>query len=694
MGVWPLVRITALALAAVALCAALAAPPAVASEEPAEASQPTTITTTLYPGWNMVGWVGPPAIVSDLYDSIPTLHQAWRWNAEQRQYEPLARTGAGSRIPILPGDALWLRVGGDAPVEWTRAVSDDGVLLELRAGRNFVAWTGRDGVSIEEALARFGDGLERVWQFDPTEQRYRLYHPAAATNSLTELKKGSTILVELSRDARWWQSGTAQTEFVYRGNVPVELQMSFTAEIEQIITFFAERYGITPPAFSIFLDSESPWLIASGPDIWLHTAYAHRPSVIAATYMSMFTSHLGYHMGPPFWPYWFTVGISRYAADLYVRERDGRTHDDIRAGRVANVWWHSPDPVDLSEKRWTHGPAPDGVLSVGALAVQWLVGHAAASARGDDFRPLEPGGLDPQGEGDAFVGYYRPQRPGSTWDDALESMFGITAEDFHGAFGEYLFALIGSTWPHLRDNWSTPAVFYLEDVPYQKQDEIDALLRDTETFFRERFVAGGADYTLIVGTQEGTPLREAYRLLWGKDLDHGLCETNREYVYIAALECLHDSQVVWRYQQVLLQQLIPWGPDGTPRTDDGRDPRGPRWFSVGVAQYLSGVHPLITPETDWSGAVHQARWTALPLSSMETYASEEAVPERAAFDSLSFLALWWLTERAGDPAIFDYYRRLPESETWEEAFEAAFGITVDDFYEEFEAYRSRVAPPN
>ena len=36
---------------------------------------------------------------------------------------------------------------------------------------------------------------------------------------------------------------------------------------------------------------------------------------------------------------------------------------------------------------------------------------------------------------------------------------------------------------------------------------------------------------------------------------------------------------------------------------------------------------------------------------------------------------------------------VPESETWEEAFESAFGIGVDEFYEEFEAYRAEVAPP-
>ena len=38
-------------------------------------------------------------------------------------------------------------------------------------------------------------------------------------------------------------------------------------------------------------------------------------------------------------------------------------------------------------------------------------------------------------------------------------------------------------------------------------------------------------------------------------------------------------------------------------------------------------------------------------------------------------------------AHFEFFRLLPASASWEEAFEAAFGIAVDDFYEAFEEYR-------
>ena len=86
-----------------------------------------------------------------------------------------------------------------------------------------------------------------------------------------------------------------------------------------------------------------------------------------------------------------------------------------------------------------------------------------------------------------------------------------------------------------------------------------------------------------------------------------------------------------------------------------------------------------------------ARQTAKLLNSVSTWEGHQEDSSQGV--ALAFLAVEWLADRAGDAAIFDYYRLLPDSETWEEAFDAAFGIAIDDFYEAFEAYRARVAPP-
>ena len=61
--------------------------------------------------------------------------------------------------------------------------------------------------------------------------------------------------------------------------------------------------------------------------------------------------------------------------------------------------------------------------------------------------------------------------------------------------------------------------------------------------------------------------------------------------------------------------------------------------------------------------------------------------------ALAFLAAGRLVARAGEPALFAYYRALPSSANWGEAFETVFGITADEFYEAFEPYLAEVAPP-
>ena len=63
------------------------------------------------------------------------------------------------------------------------------------------------------------------------------------------------------------------------------------------------------------------------------------------------------------------------------------------------------------------------------------------------------------------------------------------------------------------------------------------------------------------------------------------------------------------------------------------------------------------------------------------------MPDREA-KALSFLAADWLLARAGERAIFEYYRLRQSTDDWKDAFEGAFGITIDEFYQEFAEYRA------
>ncbi len=56
---------------------------------------------------------------------------------------------------------------------------------------------------------------------------------------------------------------------------------------------------------------------------------------------------------------------------------------------------------------------------------------------------------------------------------------------------------------------------------------------------------------------------------------------------------------------------------------------------------------------------------------------------------VGFLATEWLVERAGPAALLDFFRFGGH----QAAFEAAFGMTLDEFHDSFEEHRQEVAPP-
>ena len=112
------------------------------------------------------------------------------------------------------------------------------------------------------------------------------------------------------------------------------------------------------------------------------------------------------------------------------------------------------------------------------------------------------------------------------------------------------------------------------------------------------------------------------------------------------------------------------------------------WLQIGTELYTRHAYLEAAGEgvrsrfqTDFAFAVAPA---LQPLSSMETISATNAA--RGQVEALDFLAVEWLANHAGEPAVFEYYRVLPSSTSPAEAFEQAFGLTLDDLYEQFEAY--------
>ena len=120
----------------------------------------------------------------------------------------------------------------------------------------------------------------------------------------------------------------------------------------------------------------------------------------------------------------------------------------------------------------------------------------------------------------------------------------------------------------------------------------------------------------------------------------------------------------------------------------------PEWLDAGSELYVLAQARHAPGSEDAlryrDGQVVGAAETAVPLRELERGANPSEVTSRAV-RGLSFLAVEWLAEHAGEPAIFEFFRRLPSSADWESAFERAFAISVEDFVGAFEEYRAQAS---
>ena len=128
---------------------------------------------------------------------------------------------------------------------------------------------------------------------------------------------------------------------------------------------------------------------------------------------------------------------------------------------------------------------------------------------------------------------------------------------------------------------------------------------------------------------------------------------------------------------------------------------GPYWLLEGSAVYVevrTGAHEglLEYGESSFAEAkawrMAQARETAAPLQSLETQKAVFAVGDISY--TLGFMATDFLVDNFGGLlALVSFYDAIGPDMTWQAAFRSTFGISIDEFYAEFEAYRLEHFPP-
>ena len=681
------------AVVIVALAAGLASAHGAAS---AQAPATDTVTTPLQPGWNLIGWMGPGTTAEDLFDKIPALQVVAAWDDEAGRYR-WARRGGTAPLAlerISRGRGLFLWLGGTRSAPWTRPASVEGMLLTLPSGYSLVGWAGLDGTPIAEAVGRFGDALVGASRWNAATQSYQRYEPGSEepADGMPALNHGDALWVELSEERRWWQSGTERTRFAFEAPVTQERKSELRDEMERVVAFFAERYGIEPPEFMVLVDPVNTDNYALGRliRIGVNQVIAQTPGyALAHEYFHVLQFLLrGQHPGANGSPTWLTEGTAEYGSSLY--RRGWRAESD---SKVRNAW--SGDSLRIDEplqalEAWepfheVSGPA----YGLGALATDWLVRRAAALSANAPFTPLAPGGLEPREAYAAHIEYYRLLRSSFSWQAAFKEAFGIGVNDFYAAFEEYRTALGASRLPHLADDEDTPVLVFQGQIPADTMARIRAEFADLLEFSRERFGSGG-EYTVFVAADPQSGMA-AHLNVVGWEVREGTCRSWGFEVLFLFLTC--DAET--RHELVLYHfragpnRLAPLG--SLPPAAEGYPLGGPIWLREGTIMYTEAAYRSARGGEPFSDVRRRhtadAARASHPLR-QPAYFDPLPLPEHLSRRALSFLAADWLAQHAGERSIFEYYRLLPSSASWQEAFEGAFGITIDDFYAAFAKYRA------
>ena len=116
---------------------------------------------------------------------------------------------------------------------------------------------------------------------------------------------------------------------------------------------------------------------------------------------------------------------------------------------------------------------------------------------------------------------------------------------------------------------------------------------------------------------------------------------------------------------------------------------GPAWMQEGFAEFQSdralAMGGVVSYEQSRHQLIRQSNRVDVQLRETETYDGLRAGPGRY---YMAAMASELLAAKAGEEALISFWGLLGPNRPWQEAFEAAFGMTVEEFYPLFEKHRA------
>lgn len=449
-----------ISLIAVCVAGALGA----ASADDGEQALPESLTTTLEPGFNTIGWVAESLPVEDLFAELPQVELVYSWEAGARGYE-LAAPRLPQRFWTLrylePGRAYILRVGGREAVDWRRLVLPARGLVKLRTGLNWTAWPGPDGWRIEEVARGIGSSLQSIRLgsliYDPSRPESGSDWPS--------VKRGDALEVRVSRDINWLQPTFVVPELLFTGNPTAEVRQEIERDLADVLAYSAAEFGIwADPSSLLIVISDSAreaferlpdpgdesdwerfeslwqrsggWYTAALNSIQLKTNYWSKLRRVGYGAGRDLLLHEYYHAmqdqmsdgGSKRAPFWLIEGPAVWLqADLRTRDRSGNPLSQLLTdNRNKAAFAPTLESTERGPNSWQY--------DLGLLAADFLIEELGIDALRDYLQALAPNRTGRNGVWESNL----------SGAGAFAHTFGRTIQDFYAEFEDQMAIWRGS----------------------------------------------------------------------------------------------------------------------------------------------------------------------------------------------------------------------------------------------------------
>ncbi len=243
--------------------------------------------------------------------------------------------------------------------------------------------------------------------------------------------------------------------------------------------------------------------------------------------------------------------------------------------------------------------------------------------------------------------------------------------------------------------WS-PHYASFGDIDPHAHSELRAQVREVSGFIASRYALAAESYTVML-LSDVEALTDPYLALTGTELDtswwpdHACGVAWGRGIGLLA-DCRDPIAFDHEFVHVIQAQLANAGIGASWETE-------PYWLIEGAAEYVSARYRDAMNYKPYRDARQDA------VDSARDYQTQPALAQLVNRDdfreldagytyAVSFLAAEWLAAHAGDDALFAYMRQLSRAATnWDLAFEIAFGLTVEEFYEKFEEHAVEFEEP-